>query len=289
MKGIWFSIFHSVSAFCNAGFDLMGGYNSFVNYKSDFVINFTISSLIIIGGIGFIVWADLKKNKFHFKKYHLHTKMVLVTSIALVFGGAVVFYFLENNNSLSGLTVGEKIGASFFQSITMRTAGFNTVDFAALSDSGSLFCVLLMFIGGSPGSTAGGTKTTTFLILILAAITSARRKKEIFVFNRKIDKNDILTATAISTLYIMIAFLAVVVISALDSFSLKEILFEVISAENTVGVTMGITRGFCSASKLILMFLMFIGRIGGLTLALLFLEEAGAADISRPTEKILVG
>lgn len=289
LKGIWFSVFHSVSAFCNAGFDLMGGYNSFVSYKGDFVINFTLSALIIIGGIGFIVWADLKKNKLCFKKYHLHTKMVLVTSIALVFVGAIIFYLLENNNSLSGLTVSEKICASLFQSVTMRTAGFNTVDLASLSDGGSLFCVLLMFVGGSPGSTAGGIKTTTILILILAAITSARRKKDIFIFNRKIDKNDILTATAISTLYIMIAFFAAIVISALDSFSLKEVLFEVVSAENTVGVTMGITRDFCVVSKLILMFLMFIGRIGGLTLALLFLEEAGAADISRPTEKILVG
>ncbi len=289
LKGAWYSVFHSISAFCNAGFDLMGGYNSFVEYKGDIIVNFTIMSLITIGGIGFIVWADLKKNKFRFKKYRLHTKMVLVSSAVLILGGALTFFVLEYNSSLAGLTMFEKIIASFFQSVTMRTAGFNTVDFAALSDSGSIFCDLLMFIGGSPGSTAGGIKTTTFFILILAAIASSRRKKDIFVFNRKIDKNDILTATAISTLYMMIAFLAVVVISALDSFSIKEIIFEVISAENTVGVTMGITRDFCWVSKIILMFLMFVGRIGGLTLALLFLEEANSADVSRPTEKILVG
>jgi trk system potassium uptake protein TrkH len=289
VKGIWFSVFHSVSAFCNAGFDLIGGYNSFVDYKGDVIINFTICSLIIVGGIGFFVWSDLLKNKFKFKKYRLHTKMVLTCTIVLVFVGATAFFFLERNGSLEGLSVGEKITSSIFQSVTMRTAGFNTVDLAKLTDGGALLCCFLMFIGGNPGSTAGGMKTTTFFILILASITSARRKKEVFVFRRKIDKNDVLTATSVGVLYLLIAFTALVAVCALEPFSMKEILFEVVSAENTVGVTMGITRDFCVASKIILMVLMFIGRIGGLTLALLFLEEAGTADVSRPTEKILVG
>ncbi len=289
VKGIWFSVFHSVSAFCNAGFDLIGGYNSFVDYKGDVIINFTICALIIVGGIGFFVWSDLLKNKFKFKKYRLHTKMVLTCTIVLVFAGAVAFFLLEQNGSLGGLSVGEKITSSIFQSVTMRTAGFNTVDLAKLTDGGALLCCFLMLIGGSPGSTAGGMKTTTFFILILASITSARRKKEVFVFNRKIDKNDVLTATSVGVLYLLIAFTALVAVCALEPFSMKEILFEVVSAENTVGITMGITRDFCMASKIILMVLMFIGRIGGLTLALLFLEEAGTADVSRPTEKILVG
>ncbi len=289
VKGLWYSVFHSVSAFCNAGFDLMGGYNSFVDYKGDVLVNFTVCALITAGGIGFFVWSDLLKNKFRFAKYRLHTKLVLVCSIALILGGALVFFVLEYESSLAGLPLSEKITASLFQSVTMRTAGFNTVDFSKLSDSGVLFSSFLMLVGGSSGSTAGGMKTTTFAILLLAAIASARRKKDIFVFKRKIHGNDILTATAIGTLYIMLAFLAIVVISSLESFSLSQIIFEVISAENTVGVTMGITRDFGIISKIILMFLMFIGRIGGLTLALLFLEEADAADVSRPTEKILVG
>jgi trk system potassium uptake protein TrkH len=289
IKGIWYSIFHSISAFCNAGFDLMGGYNSFMDYKGDILVNFTLCILITAGGIGFFVWSDLLEHKLNFKKYRLHTKMVLVSSVSLIFGGALIFFILENGNSLSGLPFHEKVIASIFQSVTMRTAGFNTVDFAKLSDGGSLFCDFLMFIGGSPGSTAGGMKTTTFFILILAAVTTAKRKKDVIIFKRKLDKNDILTATAVGTLYVMIALLAVVVISSLESFSLSQIIFEVVSAENTVGVTMGITRDFSSLSKLILMFLMFIGRIGGLTLALLFLEEANSAPISRPTEKILVG
>lgn len=288
-KGIWYSVFHSISAFCNAGFDLLGGFNSFVGYNGDLVVIITLSLLILIGGIGFIVWADLHKNKFKFKKYRLHTKMVLVTSLSLVFGGAVLYFIFENDNSLQGLSAFEKATASFFQSVTMRTAGFNTVDFAKLSEGGSLVCILLMFIGGCPGSTAGGVKTTTFLVLLLAAVASARRKKDVFVFNRKLDRNDVLTATSISTLYMMIAFIAVVIIASLEDFSLTEILFEVFSAENTVGVTTGITRGLCTASRCVIMLLMFIGRIGGLTLALLFLEEAGSADVSRPTEKILVG
>ena len=171
----------------------------------------------------------------------------------------------------------------------MRTAGFNTVDMAKLSNSGSLFCSFLMLVGGSPGSTAGGMKTTTFVILVFAAVASARRKNDVQIFRRRIDKNDVLTATAIGTLYLAIAFVAIVAISAFDGFSLKEIVFEVISAENTVGITMGITRDFSSFSKVILLVLMFIGRIGGLTLALLFLEEANSAPVSRPVEKILVG
>ena len=289
VKGAWYSVFHAVSAFCNAGFDLMGGYNSFVEYRDDVVVNVTICMLILVGGIGFFVWADLLKNKLNFKKYRLHTKLVLVCSAALVLGGALMFFLLENKSSLLGLSVPEKIGASLFQSVTMRTAGFNTVDFAKLSDSGALLCVFLMFIGGCPGSTAGGLKTTTFVILILASIASARRKKDVFVFGRRIDRNDVLTATAVGTLYIIIAFTAILIISFLENFSLTQIMFEVVSAENTVGVTMGITRDFGVVSKLILMALMFIGRIGGLTLALLFLEEAGAADVSRPVEKILVG
>ena len=288
-KGIWYSVFHSISAFCNAGFDLMGGYNSFVGERGNVILNLTLMTLISLGGIGFFVWSDVLKNKLNFKKYKLHTKIVVVCSLCLTFGGALLFFILEQNASLEGLPMKEKILASLFQSVTMRTAGFNTVDMAKLSNSGSVFCSFLMLVGGSPGSTAGGMKTTTFVVLVFAAVASARRKNDVQIFRRRIDKNDVLTATAIGTLYLAIAFIAVVAISAFDGFSLKEIIFEVISAENTVGITMGITRDFSSFSKVILLALMFIGRIGGLTLALLFLEEANSAPVSRPVEKILVG
>ncbi len=289
MKGIWYSVFHAVSAFCNAGFDLIGNFNSFVDYKSDIVINITLMALIIVGGLGFLVWSDVLKNKFRFKKYRLHTKIVIVSSLILVFGGALLFFALEGNASLKGLSVPEKIFASLFQSVTMRTAGFNTVDLGSLSNAGSICCVLLMFVGGSPGSTAGGMKTTTISILVLASIASARRKKDVTVYGRRIVPNDVLTATSVGTLYIMMALFAVVIISAIEPFSLKQILFEVASAENTVGVTMNLTRSFGVVSQMILMALMFVGRIGGLTLALLFLEEADAPPVLSPTEKILVG
>ncbi|MBE6649418.1 MAG: Trk family potassium uptake protein [Ruminococcaceae bacterium] len=289
VKGILYSVFHAVSAFCNAGFDLNGEFNSFVDYKNDAVVNITLVALIVIGGLGFLVWSDLLKNKLRFKKYRLHTKIVLVSSLILIFGGAFLFFILEKNASLNGLSLYEKILASVFQSVTMRTAGFNTVDLGNLSNGGSLCCVLLMFVGGSPGSTAGGMKTTTVSILVLAAIASARRKKDVTVYGRRLEQNDVLTATAVGTLYIMMAFFAVVVISAIEPFSMKEILFEVASAENTVGVTMNLTRSFGVFSQILLMALMFIGRIGGLTLALLFLEEADAPPVLSPVEKILVG
>ena len=288
-KGIYYSVFHSVSAFCNAGFDLLGGFNSLTGFKSDIVVNVTIMLLIIIGGIGFIVWSDIISNKHHFSKYRLHTKIVLVTSAVLVFGGAVLYYIFERNASLGNLSEGEKVLASFFQSVTMRTAGFNTIDLAQLSKSGSLLCCFLMFVGGSPGSTAGGLKTTTLAILFLAAVASARRKKDVTVFKRKLDQNDVLTATSVGVLYITIIFIITMIIAAVDDISLRKLVFEVVSAENTVGVTMGITRDLSAISQTLIMALMFIGRIGGFTLALLFLEGTNPPPKSRPTEKMLVG
>lgn len=177
--GLFNGIFHSVSAFCNAGFDLMGKYGQFSSmtaYASDSVVNITIMSLIVIGGIGFVAWDDLAKNHFSFKKYQLHTKIVLITTAALILGCATIFFTTEGNHSMAGMNVKERILASLFQSVTPRTAGFNTIAQDKLSEGGNLLTMILMVVGGSPGSTAGGIKTTTLVTLLLGAWSTARHQ-----------------------------------------------------------------------------------------------------------------
>lgn len=292
IKGIYYSVFHSVSAFCNAGFDLMGTnkvFSSFTAYKGDILVNLVLMALIIIGGIGFFVWSDIAKHKWHFKRYELHTKIVLVTTGILIFGGAVLFYILERNASLSGLTTAEKIIASFFGSVSPRTAGFNTVDLSALSDSGSMLTNILMVIGGSPGSTAGGIKTTTLAVLVLSIIASAKKDNEITVFKRSLDDSTVKQAASVLFLYLATLLCSVILICAFEPYGLKEIIFEVSSAIATVGLTMGITTELSAASHLILTFLMFFGRVGGMSFMLMLSERKSYVPLKRPKDKILIG
>ncbi len=291
-QGLYASVFHAVSAFCNAGFDLMGirtPGSSLTAYVSDPLVNITICLLVIIGGLGFIVWRDIAHCGFRFKKYQLHTKLVLTTTAILLLGGWVLLLLFEKDASMANLSWGEKILAAFFQSVAPRTAGFNTVELSALSESGSLLTMLLMLIGGSPGSTAGGIKTTTVAVLLLSVVASVRGRMRVNAFRYAIDRETLRQACSIVLVYLSMAFLAILAICAMEPYPLKAISFEVCSAIGTVGSTMGLTSQLSAASKLILILLMYAGRIGGMTFALLFFQRRSEPPLDRPTAKLLIG
>ncbi len=292
--GLWNAVFHSVSAFCNAGIDLMGKYSQFSSLTTDWLqfnpaVNLTIMFLIISGGIGFVVWGDIAKHKFNIKKYEIHSKIALGTTAFLLASGTILFFILEYNHAFQGFTFWQKVLASMFQSVTPRTAGFNTVDLTKLSESGKVLTTVLMFIGGSPGSTAGGIKTTTFAVLILSAIAASRRYGSVTVFKRKLDDNTIVQASSILTVYVACVFTAVMIICAIEPYTFTQVLFETVSAIGTVGLSLGITPTLCATSKLILILLMFTGRVGGLTLMLVLAERRRNIKITRPTVQILIG
>ena len=291
-RGAFYGIFHSISAFCNAGFDLMGHqaqYTSFVNYYDDWIVNLVIMLLIIIGGIGFIVWDDLSQHKLKFRKYKLHTKIVLITTFVLVFGSAFLFYLFERNNLLVGMNTSGKILTSLFSSVTARTAGFNTVDTAARSDGSKLLTIILMFIGGSPGSTAGGVKTTTIVVLILYVVSNIRRTYGVNVFGRRLEDDSIKRASSIFTINLLLAMTASLVIMMVQPLSMTDVLFETFSAIGTVGMTTGITRSLLPVSRIIIILLMYCGRIGSLSFALSFTQRKKIAHVQQPVERITVG
>lgn len=290
--GLYNALFHSVSAFCNAGFDIMGKYGQFTSltrYSNDIIVNLTIMSLIIMGGIGFVVWDDIANNRLYFKKYQLHTKIVLSTTAVLILGGALLFYLLEMNGLFYNKSISETILGCLFQSVTPRTAGFNTISISNLSESSSFLTILLMIIGGSPGSTAGGIKTTTLIVLILAAISSAKHTSGISIFKRRLEENALKRASSILVIYMFTAIVSTMVICATQTFSLKEVLFEVFSAAGTVGLSMGITPYLNSISKIIIIFLMYGGKVGSLSMALVLAEKKEIVQLSRPVEKIIIG
>lgn len=291
-RGLFYGIFHSISAFCNAGFDLMGGqtpYSSFVAYYDDWLVNFVIMSLIIIGGIGFIVWDDLSRNKLHFRKYMLQTKIVLVTTAILVFGGGLLFYLLERNHLLVGMNTSGKILTSLFSSVTARTAGFNTTDTAALSDGSKLLTIILMFIGGSPGSTAGGIKTTTLVVLLLCVHSNIKQTYGINIFGRRLENDAVKRAGTILTINLLLAVTASLAIMAIQPLGFSDILFETFSAIGTVGMTTGITRALHPVSRCIIILLMYCGRIGSLSFALAFVQSKRKPHVQQPAEAINIG
>lgn len=292
LKAVYYGIFHSVSAFCNGGFDLMGyqeSYSSLVSYAGDITINLVIMLLITIGGIGFLVWDDIQKNKWHFGSYMLHTKLVLTVSAVLTFGGALCFYLTERTGVLSGMGIKDTVLASLFSSVTARTAGFNTVDTGALTPASKLLTIVLMFIGGSPGSTAGGIKTTTMIVMLLVVWANLRNTKGTNVFGRRLNEDAIRKASIVFTINLGMAVISAIVMMTLQPFAMEDILFEVFSAIGTVGMSAGITRDLCGISKAILILLMYCGRIGSLTFALSFVERRKADPLMRPEEKILIG
>ena len=293
--GIWQSVFTSISAFCNAGFtitDADGGV-SLCNFAGDPVVTITVVLLIIIGGVGFFVWGDVVKNGIHLTKYSLHSKIVLSATGALVFGGWLLFALLEWNNpaTIGDEGVGTKLLATLFMSVTPRTAGFNSIDYADMSAGGILLSDLLMFVGGSPGSTAGGVKTTTAVVFICTALAVARRKEEVHLFKRRFERDVTTQAAAVICLYLFLIFASTLIICAAegDAFTLEAVSFEVFSAVNTVGLSMGITPQLGVLSKLVLMLLMTLGRVGGFTFILLFAGDKKSVTISRVSEKIMVG
>lgn len=293
-KGILYGVFHSISAFCNAGFDLMGEYSgqysSFVEFHGDILVNVVIMALIVIGGIGFFVWKDIRENKHHMKKYRLHTKMALFMTAILLVGGTVLFYLFENNNLLAGMNEKDKILAAAFSSVTARTAGFNTIDTGGLTHASKLLTMVLMFLGGSPGSTAGGIKTVTTLVLIAYVWSNLRASKGVNVFNRRLDDDVIRKASNVVVISLLMAVSASILICYLQpDLVVEDILFEVYSAIGTVGMSTGVTRDLNLVSRIIIILLMYCGRIGSMSFALSFTERKKVAPVQLPTEKIMIG
>lgn len=291
-QGIYFGIFHSISAFCNAGFDLMGcqgPYSSLVNYYNDWLVNLVVMSLIVIGGIGFIVWDDISRNRFHVHRYMLHTKLVLLTTFSLLFGCAWLFYKFESQNLLVGMDTSGKILTSLFSSVTPRTAGFNTLDTGSLTDASKMLTVILMFIGGSPGSTAGGVKTTTIVVLYLHLWSSIQRTYGVNAFGRRLEEDVLKRASAIFMINLTLALGASLFILATQQFSVMDVLFEAFSAIGTAGMTTGITRDLNGPSRLAIIFLMYCGRVGSLSFALSFTQHKKVARVQQPVGQITIG
>lgn len=291
-KGIWYGIFHSVSAFCNAGFDLLGHtgeYNSLCGYTGDWLVIGTISFLIITGGIGFIVWDDLSRKKFHFRHYMLHTKIVLVTTGLLLGISTLLFYVMERNNILVGMDGSETFLACFFSAVTPRTAGFNSVDTAALTDGSKFLSAILMFIGGSPGSTAGGIKTSTLAVLLLYVVSNIRQTYGVEIFGRRLEDGSIRQSACILTINLSLMLCATIAIMAAQNLPMSDVFFETCSAIGTSGMSTGVTRSLNSFSRIIIILLMYCGRIGSLSFALAFTRSCRKPHVQLPSEQITVG
>lgn len=293
-RGVWYSVFHAISAFCNAGFDLMGSitgpYTSLESFVGDPLINTVIMALITLGGLGFFIWDDLVKNGFRWRKLQLHSRVVIVLGVLLLVVPSAMFFVFEANASMQGLPTGTRIWASLFASVTPRTAGFDTVPPANLSEAGSLLTVLLMLTGGNPGSTAGGAKTTTMLLVVLLAASILRREEDVHLFGRRIENDVLRRACAIVVVYVTMGIASTLAICGMQpELSLRDVLLEVFSAVDTVGMSTGITRSMTPLSRIILILLMYAGRLGSLTFALLLAHRAPRAHVQYPTDKVIVG
>lgn len=293
VKGLYFSIFHSISAFCNAGFDLMGNvtgeYSSFVGYADNICLNITLMSLITIGGIGFFVWKDICKHRLNVKKYTLHTKIALSATILILVVSSVLFYVFERNGLMRDMGVKETILTSLFASVTPRTAGFNTIDIGALSNSSKLLTMLLMFIGGSPGSTAGGVKTVTITVLVVYVWSNLRNETGCNIFGRRLPDEAIKKACNVFVLNLLVAVVAIIAISYIQPLKIDELMFEVFSAIGTVGMSAGVTRKLSTLSRMIIALLMYCGRIGSMSFALSFTERKKVPPVKLPEENVLIG
>lgn len=292
-RGIYMAVFTSVSAFCNAGFDLMGMFSpssSLVTVNHDPIIILTVSVLIIFGGIGFIVWQDLKNKKFRLKSLSVHSKLVLVTTGILLLSGTLLFFLLEYNYTFKEMGFGQKLLNAFFCGVTPRTAGFNSVEIGEMNPLSRMLTTILMFIGGSSGSTAGGVKTTTVAVLVLCVASNLRNREEITVFNNRISLDTVKKAVAVSVTNLFEIFIAVILISFVQSnLALSDVLFECTSAMGTVGITTGITPVLNSASQLVIIILMYIGRLTSLIFALSFVVTKPKTTAKKPKGEFMVG
>jgi trk system potassium uptake protein TrkH len=288
---IYKGIFHSISAFCNAGFDIMGDYNSLTGYTEDIVVNIVVIIAIILGGLGFSVLADLIQHK-KFKKFSLHTKMVLTISAVLIILGFLVFFVLEYNNpeTIGNLSFKGKVMGAFFHSVTARTAGFNTIPTDNLTKASKFFNIVLMFIGGSPGSTAGGIKTVTFGVLVVAVVSIIKGKEEPEIFKRRIPNEIVYRALAVGSVALFLVVFVTMVLSITEpNISFMDVFFESTSAFGTVGLSMGITPGLSKISRIVVTMTMFAGRVGPLTFALAMAQKQRKSLYKHPEEKVMVG
>ncbi len=291
LRGGWYAVFHSVSAFCNAGFDLMGfrePYSSLTYYVSDPLVNLTICALILLGGLGFLVWRDVREKGLCFRRYSLHAKLMLTATLILTLGGTALFWWAERDNLLLGMDPGQQVLVSLFQAVSPRTAGFNTVDLAKLTSGGGLLTIVLMFIGAGPGSTGGGVKVTTVTVCLLTLFSYIRGRREVGAFNRRLDEEHIHRAAAGVTLYMTLAMTGGFLLLAVQPFPLQDALFEVFSAMSTVGLSTGITRDLLPFSRGLLIIMMYCGRIGSLSM-MMALAERTAPRVKDPVEHITVG
>lgn len=296
VNGIAKGIFHSISSFCNAGFDLMGErgvpFASLTSYHQDFIVNYTIMGLIVVGGLGFAVWQDILKAR-RLRDLSVHTRLVLIITAFLIISGFLVFLGLEYHNpeTLGPMKLGDKLNAALFQSVTTRTAGYNTIDQGAITNGSKFFSVLLMFIGGSPGSTAGGIKTVTFGILLLSVAAVIRGSADVNVFTRRISIPLVLRSVAVFLVGAAIMVIGTMILCIFEDQPFIDLLFEVASAFGTVGLTTGITPELCHVSKVTLIIIMFMGRIGVLTLgmALAMRAHTNQQGIRYPLAKVFVG
>lgn len=294
LRALKYGVFHSISAFCNAGFDILGDLEaggSLCRYVADPVVNLTVMLLIVTGGLGFAVWGDVRRNR-RFSRLTVYTRLVLLITAGLIFGGAAIFALLEWNNpgTIGNLTPGGKILASLFQSVTLRTAGFTTIDQNALGDVSKAVSDLLMFIGGSSGSTAGGVKTVTIGVVILYAVGTARGQSQVTAFKRAVSPRAVSQAIAIVLLVFALALFGAGFISVCDKVSLENSLYETISALCTVGLTTGITGSLGTASRLLIIIYMFFGRVGIMTISVGFMAANPASERTQYAQtKIMIG
>lgn len=292
-RAIYLGVFHSISAYCNAGFDIFGT-GSLTEYASDPVVMLTLMGLIVIGGLGFLVWGDILDCRFRFSKYQLHTKIVLIFSALLIFIPAGLFFVFEFTDiglksGYADMAIGDKIVNSLFLSVSPRTAGFYSVDLSKLSPSGQLLTDILMLIGGNSGSTAGGMKVTTVVVVVATLFASARRQEHIVLFKRSVSSKIVKQATSLFIAYLSLVLLATLIIGAYEPFDITEIIFEVISAIGTVGLSLGLTENAMIPTKIIITILMYFGRLGAMTLFDLFLRDKNNSAVEKPEGKVLVG
>lgn len=289
-KGIYYGIFHSVSAYCNAGIDLIGNFRSVTPYTDNPVILLTIGALIVIGGLGFFVWQEIFSLKT-VRKLSLHTRIVIISTVVLIIGGAILMFLFEMNNAktIANMSLKDKIVNSIFASIVPRTAGFNSVPTADMTEGGKFLTIVLMFIGGSPGSTAGGIKTTTAALLIITVISVIRGREDAEVSERRIGKELVYRSLVVATLGMGIVLIATIVLCMTEKASLDYIIYEVVSAFGTVGLTLGLTPELSTPGKLLIAFIMYCGRLGPLTVALSLAQKSMPGSIKYPEDKIIIG
>lgn len=291
--GIWCGIFHSVSAFCNAGFDIIGRiapFSSLVPFASDATVNITIGLLIAIGGLGFFVWDDITEHKWHVTKYHLHSKIMITGTLVLIVGGALLFYLFEVNYTMKNMSTGERMLASFFASVTPRTAGYNTIPIAEMSEGGTFLSMLLMLVGAGPGSTGGGIKVTTVAVLLLAVSARIRNSEDIEVYGLRLEDGALRTASTSAGIYVILIVAGTFILCA-QGFDVTTSAFEVMSGIGTVGLTRGITPTLPFLSKMTILVLMYAGRVGSLAVAaaMSVKRTKDPSALRRISEKIIIG